>query len=82
MGISFPLIFHTNCVVQFNWLLCCDVVSRHSACFGGLAGANVPTYHVGEETDGQVRRGKPCVLSLSSTKYAADVCDILRDRDK
>lgn len=55
MGISCPLIFHINCVVQFNWLLCCVVVSRHTACFGGLVGANVLTYHIGEKTDGQVK---------------------------
>lgn len=62
---------------------CCVVLClRHSACFGGLAGANALSYHVGEETDGQVKQGKPRVLSLSSTKSAADVCDFLGDRDK
>lgn len=50
--------------------------------FGGLASTNALPYHVREETDGQVRWGKPRVLSLSSTKSAADVCDFLRDGDK
>lgn len=69
--------------VLCNLIGCCVVLClRHSACFGGLSGANVLSYNIGEETDGQVKLGKPCVLSLSSTKLAADVCDFLRDRDK
>lgn len=70
------LIFHAECVVAV--VIGCRAVFK-SQCLFWSAGLS---HYIGEETDGQVRRGKPGVLSLSSTKWAADACDFLRDGDK
>lgn len=77
---AFPLLesFNFSCRMCCCGVIGCRAVLK-SQCLFCSAGLS---HYIGEETDGQVRRGKPGVLSLSSTKWAADACDFLRDGDK